>query len=224
MVVNTATNLDVSAIERWKDNLRRLHSDIPSMDQLRTTRSHRKEIGQEMVGLTGRFLDGEIGIDEFRLSFHRNTLRKWDSFGVGGASGGMLLNIAVKYVQDKAELTKRLRAVIKAPTDLDSGQKALSEYVSYLRTRITSNELTANMAGINRVPFFVSVFWYVQRPNQWPIFYPTTRKVLSDDNLFQTTGDVVSDYFKFFAVHDALRNALGIDAFELEYLSIWLTR
>lgn len=224
---------DLSAgIERLRGHLRRMKADGPSMEHLKRIDLHRKEITPQVANLLQRFLEGQISLEEFKLEFQANTPKKWESFAINGAAGGMLLNVAVKYIKNRAELTTRLRAVLKAPEDTEEARKALNNYVSYLLSRVESKELTANFAGIGRVPFFVSVFWHAQKPEQWPIFYPTTRKVLAEEKLFkstfksttQTTGDAVADYFSFCKIHQAICDGLDIDSFELEYLCIWLAR
>lgn len=213
-----------ASIDRWKGHLRRMQADGPSMEHLKQIDAHRKEIAKDVDALVKRFTNKEISVEEFKLEFQSNAPRNWESFAINGAAGGMLLNAAVKYIKDRAELATRLRSVLVAPKSIEEGRKSLNDYAAYLRSRVERKEITLNLAGVGRVPFFVSVFWYAQKPDQWPIFYPTTRKVFAEEKLFQPTADVVADYCRFCEAHNAVRDALGIDSFELEYLCIWLTR
>lgn len=213
--------LDASHIEHWQQLHEQEQSDPKWVDYNRDLDQKRIQAMEEMAEFLHAYLDGHISTEEFRATFQRKSIAAWNVFGIKGPSGAMLLNQFVKHVPDQDELAALLRHVLPVPTDESSARDQLNAIVLYMHELVAAHVVNPIQLQTVRISFFVSVWWHIQAPEQWPIFYPSARQSLQEDGLFTPTQDLVADYFAFRAVYNKLAAAMGISNWALEHLFAW---
>src|SRR6266849_249306 len=87
---------------------------------------------------------------------------------------------------------------------------------------ISSQQVQRSQLQPARVPFFLSAWWHVQAPEQWPLFYLSMRRMLmAADGTVPEGQDPVDYYFAYQARFLSLKAALGLSSWELEHLLVW---
>jgi len=112
--------------------------------------------------------------------------------------------------------------MIRAPEDTRDGQRHMQAFVRFLEGLIASQQVLRSQLQPARVPFFLSAWWHVQAPEQWPLFYLSMRRVLmAADGTVPEGQDLVDYYFAYQERFLSLKATLGLSSWELEHLLIW---
>ena len=210
--------------ESWRLLWEELAAEGEGVAECRAWVSRRQRVRPQLVELLSRFLAGSTDLEELRATFDQRTRTDWDAFGLRGMSGAMFLNLLLKHVADTAELAERLRRVLPAPRDAETGRERLAEFVAYLDVLAREGSAAGRLQP-GRAAFFVSMWWHVQEPERWPGFQLSARRALqAEEGLYAPLGEPVHDYFAFREPFLALAAALRVRAWELEYLCWWHER
>lgn len=186
----------------------------------------RPGIREEILELLRRFLSGEVQPEELRATFDKKTRNEWQSFGLKGMSGAMVLNVLVKYSSDMQVLADMLKLVLPKPADDAEAREKFGVFGGYLQKLRdwaveTKQQFAQQQFTQARMPFFSSSWWHMQDVDSWPIYYTSGRKALTAEGLFEPTGDVVEDYLSFRHAYMELQHALGLKTWDLELLLRW---
>lgn len=215
--------ISASLVERWRVLRQEAMSDEHWVKFHRERDLRRVAVRDEILDLVRRYLDGEIDTEQLREVFDTKTRHVWDVFGFKGISGAMLLNVLVKHVKDERIIAPQLRAIMPVPTDVADGRERMEAYRCFVESLIASHTVTRQQLAPSRIPFFVSMWWTLQGPEQWPAYYVSARQALEEDVLFTPTAQPVDDYFAFRGAFLALAGALDVSCWELEHLLSWYT-
>ena len=189
----------------------------------------RARVRPQMVALVQRFLGGGIGLEQFRSTFDRRTRTDWDAFALKGASGAMFLNALVKHTSHRVMLARQLRAAFRTPKDVDVAAAQLADLIGVIAPPALPFE-TDKVPGKpvvapTQAVFFTTMCWHLQAPDEWPLFQPSSRRVLHDEEeLFTATGDPIHDYLLFRESFLSLGAMLSLTAWQLEHLCWWQSR
>jgi hypothetical protein len=209
-------------IELWRLRYKWYFEDKTAVTSGKEIDQRRTHAQQEMIELLSSFLDGDFSLREFNRVFQLKTRAAWSVFHVGGMSGGMFLNKLVKYTPNEATFAHLLRLMIRAPEDIRDGQRHMQAFVRFLEGLISSQQVQRSQLQPARVPFFLSAWWHVQTPEQWPLFYLSLRRMLmAEDGMVPTMQDPVDYYFAYQERFLSLKAALGLSSWELEHLLAW---
>ncbi len=209
-------------IEQWRLKNKWYLEDKTAVTSGKELDQQRAHARQEMIELLSSFLDGDFSLREFNRVFQLKTRAAWSVFHVGGMSGGMFLNKLVKYTPNEATFAHLLRLMIRAPEDMRDGQRHMQAFVRFLEGLIASQQVQRGQLQPARVPFFLSAWWHVQAPEQWPLFYMSMRRVLmAVDGTLPEGQDAVDYYFAYRERFLSLKAALGLSSWELEHLLAW---
>lgn len=216
-----ASNLTDLQIERWRNlgSDASLEKEWVAYHQERDSR--RKVVKEQILMLLNKYLSNEISTEEFRATFHLKTRKEWDVFGLKGLSGAMFLNTLVKHIPDQQVLSDHFRSALTLPQSSEQGLQKMSEFMGYIDNLIETNQITRRQVQSSRAPFFISAMWYMQSPEEWPIFYISARNALENDGLYNPFEDLAEDYFAFRKAFLSLASALGLTSWELEHLCRW---
>jgi hypothetical protein len=177
---------------------------------------------REMNEFLNSFCDGDFSLREFNKVFQLKTRAAWSVFHVGGMSGGMFLNKLVKYTPNEATFAHLLRLMIRAPEDMRDGQRQMQAFICFLEGLIASQQVLRAQLQPARVPFFLSAWWHVQAPEQWPLFYLSMRrKLMAEGGRVPEGQDPVDYYFAYQERFLSLKAALELTSWELEHLLAW---
>jgi len=193
----------------------------------------RTRVRPQLVALLQRFLDGGIGLEQFRSTFDRRTRTDWDAFALKGASGAMFLNALVKHTKHRVVLARHLRAAFRAPKHIDAAATQLADLIGLIAPPalpLDANEEADNgsartVVAPTHAVSFAAMCWHLRAPDQWPAFQPSSRRVLHDEEeLFTATGDPVHDYLLFRESFLSLGAVLSLTTWQLEHLCWWQSR
>lgn len=163
----------------------------------------RDEIAEERLRpLIHDFRNGEVDVVEFRN--RNNGLNKQHPlWGFDGFVGGMHFNKLLKAVPDDSELEEELRGVIQPPVNETEAHETIDSFAEFTQ-RLKENDLGSDPFPKSTI-FFLSYFWHVQQPTDWPLYYPTTEQYLKEEGLFQMEESYGASYVDFIATMDDLR-------------------
>lgn len=207
-------------LARWRTLAQAAFADAEWADRMRALDARRAIVIPEMLACLHGFLSGSVSLEEFRAAFDGKTRDEWDVFGAKGPNGAMAVNMLVKNLPDREELTGQLKLALTLPADDAAARERLSAFRDFLQNKVKGKAVTAGEVQVRRSPFWISVWWHVQEPTSWPVFYPTARTALEADELSEPTQDWVEGYIRFKDAFTAL--ALGIERsiWDLEHLCV----
>ena len=213
--------LNEAEIGRWRIICEEYLADEMWKEKRRHRDERRQVTAEGLNGLLAGFLESKVDLDTFRDTFHNKTINEWTGYGLKGLSGGMFLNMLVKYIPDQEAVARELRAVLPAPDDFAEGESRMRRFHDFLVKLIEDGAVKKVNIQPARLAFFVSAWWNVQKITVWPIFYTSGRKALSMGGLYKATAHPVDDYLAFRGVFVQLAKALGLPFPDLEYLLIY---
>src|SRR3954454_10210697 len=142
-----------------------------------------------------KFLSGEWGVAEFRR--RNDSLSKSESHWGFRGGGQMFFNMLTKAA-DPVELEAALRAAVPAPTDPASARETMANFLTFVdATRLRAKDIGATPPTAGHVPYFLSFFWESEEREEWPIYYPASRKVLAAYDLFDESGTLIDRYMRY---------------------------
>jgi len=211
--------------ESWRLLWEELLGDAEALAECRAWEERRGRVRPEALELLGAFVRGAIDVEALRATFDYRTKTDWDAFGLKGTSGAMFLNALVKHAGDSAAASAALRVALPTPPDADEGRERLRGFVAFLQTLAREEGAAGRPPYVvqpARAAFFVSMWWHLQAPEQWPGFHPSARRALQlEGDLYVPAGDPLEDYFAFRTAFLALAATLGLSTWALEYLCWW---
>jgi MoxR-like ATPase len=192
-------------------------SDLAWVERHRIRDEKRREILPQMRDLISGFLEQKVSLTELRETFDRKTRNEWDLFGLKGPSGAMFLNKLCKHLSHETVGTA-LRTALEVPTsDANAGMK-LQAFMDFLDRQVEEGLATVDDIQPNRAPFFVSACWHVQKPDIWPIAYPSALKALQAQGVLARGHTRSIGYMALVQAFRALAKGLGVSFWVLEHL------
>ena len=196
-------------------------------DTVRMTRDHeidqqRGRVREDLEQLLQSFLAGRLTVKEFNALFQQKAHHEHNAFHLRGMSGGMFFHKLVKYLPDDQQLSVQLRTILVVPKETREGQRRMLSFTQFLEAFIAQHTSSREQLQPARLPFFLSAWWHVQNPAQWPIFYPLAHSVLLAETQRQPSPQgTISDYFLFRTQFLTLAKTLHLSLWELEHLLTW---
>ena len=209
-------------LDQWKTYLEEMQADAARMARYQALDQQRLKALLEMRELLGKYLQGEINTASFSLTFQNKAAAEWEAFGLKGMNGAMFLNKLVRHITDENRLALKLRAALKAPQSPDEARTAMRALAAYLEELVDRGAVTRSELQPARHAVFLSAWWHIQSPETWPVFFPTTIETLEGQGLFLLKDSLADSYLEFRQISQALRSALGLNAWQLEHLCAWL--
>ena len=103
-------------IERWQSYHDAMLEDAEFVNRRHEVEQLRVPNLTDARNLLARYLDGLIDNESFRSEFQSKSVSDWRTFGLGGFSGAMFLNMIVNNIPDQGEVEKQLKLVLPVPT------------------------------------------------------------------------------------------------------------
>jgi hypothetical protein len=192
-------------------------------ETLATWRLDREATISPLRAITDRLLVGESNVADFRSEMDSFS-QKTHYAGFHGTGGQMFLNLLVT-TSPAVELEAALKAALVPPTDEGDAHQKLSAFVDFVAgVREQSAASGPSLPAPGSVPYFLSCFWEAYDRDQWPIYYPASRRTLQREGLITDTGSFADRYLAFRARMIELRETLGADTWGVEALLWGLAR
>lgn len=205
-------------LTRWQDYLADAKADQGWLDWMQHLTALRLNLCTELKDFLDSYLNGEISTQDFQSTFDLKTRKKWEGFGMKGASGAMFLNMLVKHIPDQDGLTQQLKQALPAPDSPEMAAKLIQEFSQFLEGEIASGQVTRRQIQPARCLFLLSAWWHVQAVEQWPVFYLSARRMLEREGPYSPQNDLAQDYLTLRDAFIAMASALDLGSWEFEQL------
>ena len=164
-------------------------------------------INSSLRPLVDSYLEGSTSLPAFKTEID-SINKRHEYWGFKGIKGQMFFNMVVNTASSESEVDQELKAGIAVPTSDQLAQSRIVTFASYVK-RLGDSIVAAGESARGRpkpgsIPFFLSYFWQIQDPQQWPVYYTNSVQVMADLNLWQPTNDSAADYIAFKRIHEEL--------------------
>ncbi|MDQ6926238.1 MAG: hypothetical protein M3154_08375, partial [Candidatus Eremiobacteraeota bacterium] len=208
-------------LESWRLLRDEWAADSAAQTEWRDWDAGRTRAQPQAAALAHAFLAGEIDAPALRAAFDQHTRKGWDTFGLRGVSGAMFLNRLVKHARGTPfgpALDRALRAALRVPPNAAEAVAQLVAFTAFVRELGPGAQPALATA-------FVSAWWQLQCPAEWPAYQLSTRETLAvEESVFLPTGDPAADYGTFRTVALARASALALHPWAVEHLCWWHQR
>jgi len=210
--------IDEDALEDLVDYIE-LNRDL--LDDIDQRYFNQYELNQ-MANDLRRFSRGTDNLAMLKRNLNSKARDNYWSHTLGGRSGTQYVNSLVKYMGRSKSLEDKLRKVVDLPTSSAKAYESMKSFENYVKERAIQENIDLKTISPGRTAYLVSCFWYIQSPNNWPIFYDTMRYVFVDIyQAYKNSGTLVDSYFKFVICVDELIKRTGLGFLAIEALCRW---
>ena len=157
---------------------------------------------EKLRPLIAEFQSGDVDIVEFKSRIDGLNKRN-QLWGFDGFIGQMHFNKLFNAAPDESDFGDRLREAIQPPESVDEAKAKIDSFAEYTQ-RLKDNDIDSDPFPKSTI-FFLSYFWHIQQPTEWPIFYPTSEQYLDDEGLLDTDTPYGTRYASFVETLDNLR-------------------
>lgn len=156
------------------------------------------------------FVLGDLPLDEFKSEIDGQN-KRFPYWGFKGMNGMMFFNMLYNSAGEERrdELAELLRQAIQPPDDQADAKKkirSLEGFVERLRNEVDDLRKAPRHGSI---PYFLSYFWQVFDPDQYPIYYTSMVNALSDLAIWEPSDDLGESYAEFWQLNEEMREALA---------------
>lgn len=171
----------------------------------------RLEIIPEVLGWLNRFLKDEIALEEFKTANDginkRNRL-----WGFQAINGQMFFNVLAKNSsagERREEFIELLKSSLPAPAAITQARTTIKTFARFTKDLGQYSADPRGAPKVGSIPYFLSYFWQIQKPEEVPIYYTSMVNALSNLDIWSPSGEVDEDYVEFYKLNHEM----------LEYLS-----
>lgn len=170
----------------------------------------RREIIPQVQALIHQFLKDEIPLEEFKtiLDGINKRNRLW---GFQAINGQMFFNVLTKIsiAGDRLEEFRTiLKKVMIAPSTIEDAKKRIEEFSIFVSSLAKYCVDLRGAPKVGSIPYFLSYFWQIQEPDNYPIYYSSMIHSLRDVDIWNPSGNVSEDYFSFFHLEKEMQEYL----------------
>lgn len=156
---------------------------------------------EQLLPLLNQFLDCEIALEEFKP--RNDGLNKQHPYwGFDGFNGQMHFNQMWNATPDQDDFATHLREILPKPESRDVAAERINAHADLAQT-YRDNSLDAE-PRYKPAMFFLSYFWHLQAPAEYPVFYVASERYLEDHDRFVQDGEYGEDYVEFIEALDTL--------------------
>lgn len=164
-------------------------------------------IENELKPLLSGYLNGNISLPDFKSKI--DSLNKLNPhWGFKGIKGQMFFNMVVNVADDMDECDQEIKLALTIPTNEQIASSRIKNFTSYVKRLgdqwSESGNSRYGSPKVSSIPFFLSYFWHIQDRDTWPVYYTNSVQVMTDLNLWQSTGDLAQDYLAFKNIFEEL--------------------
>lgn len=157
------------------------------------------------------FISGAIDIAEFKTDI--DSFNKQNNFwGFTSIKGQMFFNLLLKTSEGEVEiqkLTTLLKTCVAEPKDLQDALnkiEALDKYVSTIFNKAPNKRKAPNPGSIG---YFLSYFWQIHHPEQWPIMYSSMIVSFTDIGIWESPKSQKEAYREFYTLNEEIKSILS---------------
>lgn len=185
---------DVEGVTFYNDN------EATTPDKIDT---QRKEVIPEIQTWLDEFIAGDVPLDEFKTAVD-GINKRHPLWGFKGFTGQMFFNMLTKTCQQYGytdELNALLKKSLVAPEKLDDAVEIIQVFRDFTEKVGRHYEDRRAAPRVGSIPFFLSYFWQIQKPEKYPVYYTSMVNVLSDLDIWTPKKEVAADYAAFYRLN-----------------------
>lgn len=179
----------------------------------------RLEAIQVLKPIIDDFLSKKITIEEFRNKNDQGS-RNFPYWGFQSFSGQMQLSQYVNNIKDDRKESV-LRETVTIPNDKEEAEKKINKIGGYLNTLKQEKSVSKNLPWSSQY-YMLSYFWEIQKLNKFPVFYRSTREILSKIGFnFASFGSPGEAYKRYIQVMNDIINLYRENNYDLGKYPFW---
>lgn len=171
----------------------------------------RTEVIPEVLSVLQNYLSGRTQLDEFKTQIDsinkRNRL-----WGFKGINGQMFFNVLTKTSAaggKSSEFENLLKRLLPLPATLEQAAQTLDDFAQFTKSLAQYVEDRRGAPKTGAINFFLSYFWQVQSPGQYPVYYTSMLNVLQEYNLWSPSEKNGESYISFYQLNHELLDLFG---------------
>jgi hypothetical protein len=213
----TLTNTQIEkALETWRDYIANCESFRNANKEMTPAEidEERLKTIPEIVSLIERYIDGEVGLEEFK-SATDSVNKRHRLWGFQGINGQMFFNMLTKTsLQNNCmdEFDVELKKAIIAPVNISTAERIINQFEKFTRKLGNFYQDRRVAPKIGSIPFFLSYFWQAQKIDTFPIYYTSLVNELSDLDIWKPLTDVSKSYVSFYHLSHELMSLYSKEA------------
>jgi hypothetical protein len=171
----------------------------------------RHETIPEVLGWLNRFLKNEVPLEEFK-TVNDGINKRNRLWGFQAINGQMFFNVITKNSiagEKLDELTSILKRVLPVPSSIGKVKEIIEQFSMFVRELGKYSKDSRGAPKVGSIPFFLSYFWQIQLPDEYPVYYSSMVNALRDVDIWSPTGNVAEDYVVFYHLNHELRRMLS---------------
>jgi hypothetical protein len=164
---------------------------------------HRVKLIPELKNLIDRFVYGSITIEEFKTKLEEinkvNLL-----WGFNGPNGQAFLNLIAKTSLEarlQHELINLFKETLPLPVTVDFAVNNIRTFRKFTLNLLTAAQDLQGTLKLDSIPYFLSYFWQIQKPDKWPIYYTALVTELGDLEIWAPSDDQARNYSEFYELN-----------------------
>lgn len=172
---------------------------------------HRRDTIPEVLGWLKRFLQGDVPLEEFK-TVNDGINKRNRLWGFQAINGQMFFNVLTKNSQAgerREEFIALLKQVLPVPASINQAKVTIETFSKFVRDLGQYSRDSRGAPKIGSVPFFLSYFWQIQNPDEYPIYYSSMVNALRETDVWFPTGNVADDYVTFYELNHQLKEILS---------------
>jgi len=178
-------------------------------DELDTRRTNLIPVIMEYVN---NYLEGSLPLENFKSQVD-SINKKNRLWGFMAINGQMFFNMLTKTSQNSGivdECNSVLKQVIPYPRNKEDFVKKLKEMENFVVGLAKYCQDLRGAPKVGSIPFFLSYFWQLQKPESIPVYYTSMVQALQDLDIWSPSKNIVDDYVQFYDLNHDLRKYLEL--------------
>ena len=175
---------------------------------------HRLEVIPEVKKHIDKFINGSSTVEELRV--HIDEINKKNLlWGFQGLNGQTFFNAIAKSSLEtnlQNELTNLFKETLPTPVNTDFAVNNIRTFSKFVLTLAKGASDLLNVPRSGAIPYFLSYFWQIQKPEGWPIYYTSMVGELNEKGIWSPAGDIALNYGEFCELNFDLLDLIDIRA------------
>jgi hypothetical protein len=167
---------------------------------------HRLGIIPEVRKLIDKFINGSSTIDEFKAGIvevnKKNLL--WGFQGLNGQTFFDAVARSSLETNLQAELNNLFKETLPSPVNNDFAVNNIRTFSKFVLSLAKGSSDLLSVPRSGAIPYFLSYFWQIQKPETWPIYYTSMVGELNTLDIWSPSGDIALNYGEFCELNDDL--------------------
>ncbi|MBN2678533.1 MAG: hypothetical protein JXR32_10790 [Anaerolineaceae bacterium] len=163
----------------------------------------RVKVIPELKKLLDKCVYGSVTVEDFRVKVEEinkvNLL-----WGFQGANGQAFFNLIAKASQSanmQIELNNIFKETLPSPVTADFAVNNIRNFAKFTRSLLAATNDLLGALKVGSIPYFLSYFWQIQKPEKWPIYYKSMIDELQETGIWSPGEDAAQNYADYYELN-----------------------